>query len=67
MTINSKPLPPHDKRTAYIEISKAGSKFLCVLLDSSTRQPLRSFNTKRECQKFAATHQLDFVLVGGAK
>lgn len=67
MTMNNKPLPTHDKRTAYIEISKAGSKFLCVLLDSSSRQPVRSFSTKRECQKFATAHQLDFVLVGGCK
>ena len=60
-----KPLPPHDKHTAHLEISKSGFKFICVLV-AEKRHPVRLYGSKRECLQFAADHGLDFVLVGGA-
>lgn len=60
-----KPLPPHDKHAAYIEISKAGFKYICVLV-SDKRYPVRMFTSKTQCLQFAADNGLDFVLLGGA-
>ena len=61
----NKPLPPHDKHSAYIEISKAGFKFICVLV-SDKRYPVRMFASKTQCLQFAADNGLDAQIVGSA-
>ncbi|UOO89250.1 hypothetical protein LVJ82_17690 [Vitreoscilla massiliensis] len=58
-----KPLPAHDKHTAYIEISKSGFKFICVLV-AEKRTPVRMFTSLVKCKQFAADNGLDFQLVG---
>ena len=60
-----KPLQHHDKRTAYIEISKSGFKFICVLV-TDKRHPVRMFTSKTQCLQFAADNGLDAQCVGGA-
>ena len=61
----NKPLPPHDKHSAYIEISKSGFKFICVLV-SDKRHPVRMFSSKTQCLQFAADNGLDAQIVGSA-
>ena len=66
MSINSKPLPPHFKHTAYLEISRTGSKYICTLIDGDKRTPVRMFKDRLECLLFASGNGLDFSFVGGA-
>lgn len=58
-----KPLPPHDKHSSYIEISKSGFNFCCVLI-TDKRTPVRMFDSLVKCKQFAADNGLDFQLVG---
>ena len=60
-----KPLPPHNKHADYIEISKSGPKYICVLV-SDKRHPVRMFSSKAQCLQFAADNGLDAQCVGGA-
>ena len=59
------PLPSHNKHTAYIEISKSGFKYICVLV-SDKRYPVRMFASKTQCLQFAADNGLDAQIVGSA-
>ena len=59
-----KPLPHHDKRTAYIEISKSGFKFIGVLVDGDLRHSACMYDSLVKVKKFAANNNLDFQLVG---
>lgn len=60
-----KPLPAHNKHTAYLEISKSGFKYICVLV-SDKRYPVRMFASKTQCLQFAADNGLDAQIVGSA-
>lgn len=59
-----KPLPTHDKHTAYIEISKSGFKFIGVLVDGDLRHSACMYDSLANVKKFAANNNLDFQLVG---
>ena len=54
-----KPLPHHDKRTAYIEISKSGFKFIGVLVDGDLRHSACMYDSLAKVKKFAANNNLD--------
>jgi hypothetical protein len=59
----NKPLPPHDKYSSYIEISKSGFKFICVLV-ADKRYSMRIFDSLTKCKQYAADNGLDFQLAG---
>ena len=59
-----KPLPLHNKHTAYIEISKSGFKFIGVLVDGDLRHSACMYDSLAKVKKFAKNNDLDYQLVG---